>query len=120
MFIKKFKDCQEIIAGDSTILRETLSPLHDGVESRYSLAHAKLPVGAKSVPHAMKTTEAYFIVRGMGIMHIDNEQQKVEKYDTVYIPPHGIQHLENIGQDELEFICIVDPAWRVEDELTGS
>ncbi|MDP3244283.1 MAG: cupin domain-containing protein [bacterium] len=117
MLIKKFNACQEIVAGDNCILRELLSPNKDQVKSRYSLAWAKVSVGAKTWMHAMKTTEVYFILKGEGIMHIDDEAEKVEKYDTIYIPSQSSQFLENTGNEELEFVCLVDPAWKVEDEV---
>jgi mannose-6-phosphate isomerase-like protein (cupin superfamily) len=49
-------------------------------------------------------------------MHIDQESQKVGEGSAVYIPPNAVQHIENVGDEELEFLCIVDPAWRPEDE----
>lgn len=117
MLIKKFLDCQEIIAGDNCILRELLSSLNDKVESRYSIAHAKVPVGVKTFKHALKTTEVYFIIKGKGKMHINDEIEGVEMYDTIYIPPNAVQFIENTGKEELEFICIVDPAWKKENEI---
>lgn len=117
MFLKKFNDCKEIIAGDNCILRELLSSVNDNVESRYSLAWAKVPVTKATWRHAMKTTEVHFILKGSGIMHINDEAEKVGAYDTIYIPPNAIQYIENTGDEELEFICIVDPAWRAEDEV---
>ena len=117
MLIKKFSDCTEIIAGDSTILRETLSGRNDAVECRYSLAHARLSPGTQSLRHALKTTEVYFIIKGIGVMHIGDETQEVGERDTIYIPPQSVQYIENTGPDELEFMCIVDPAWQVEDEI---
>lgn len=117
MLIKKFNNCQEIIAGDNCILRELLNSNEDKVESRYSLAWAKVPVGAKTWLHALKTTEVYFILKGKGVMYIDNESQTVEQYDTIYIPPNAKQQIENTGNEELEFLCLVDPAWKPEDEM---
>lgn len=117
MLIKRFKNCQEIIAGDNTILRETISGLNDKVECCYSLANAKVPVGTKSFRHALKTTEVYYIIKGKGRMHIDGEMEEVGVQDTIYIPPNAVQYIENIGDEELEFICIVDPAWKKEDEI---
>ena len=117
MLVKKFNDCKEIIAGDATVLRETLNGLNDPVACRYSLAHARLAPGKTSLRHALKTTEVYYIVRGKGQMHINNEMQEVGPKDTIYIPPESVQYIENIGDEELEFLCIVDPAWRIEDEM---
>jgi mannose-6-phosphate isomerase-like protein (cupin superfamily) len=49
-------------------------------------------------------------------MHIDDEIQQVEPGDAVYIPPNAKQFIRNSGVEPLVFICIVDPAWRNEDE----
>ncbi len=118
MFIKKFQNCAEFIAGDSTILRETISPLNDkeNLKIRYSLAHAILKPGKKSYRHKLKTSEVYYILEGDGIMHIDDETAAVESGDTIYIPPNSAQYIENTGKADLKFLCIVDPAWRKEDE----
>jgi len=35
---------------------------------------------------------------------------------VIYVPPEARQRIRNTGEDELGFICIVDPAWRPEDE----
>lgn len=118
MLVKKFKNQTEIVAGDNCILRQLLNLSADkNVEARYSLAWAKVPIGAKTWLHTMKTTEVYFIIKGHGMMCIDDEQKEVGAYDTVYIPPGASQCIENIGAEELEFICIVDPAWKKEDEI---
>lgn len=118
MLIKKLNDCQEITAGDNCLLREMLNPGHgDKIESRYSLAWAKVPVGATTWEHAMKTTEVYFILKGNGIMYINDESALVEQHDTIYIPADAKQFIKNTGDTELEFICIVDPAWKKADEI---
>ena len=40
----------------------------------------------------------------------------VQPGQAVYIPPHALQFIENTGPVDLEFLCIVDPPWRQEDE----
>jgi mannose-6-phosphate isomerase-like protein (cupin superfamily) len=116
MLIKKLKDCKEIMAGDRTRLRELLHPDHDPAEIRYSLAVAWLAPGARSQAHRLRTAEVYYLVRGAGTMHAGDEAAEVMAGDAVYIPPDAAQWLENTGRDEIEFLCIVDPAWRPEDE----
>ena len=116
MLIKRLKDCAEITAGDRTRLRELLHPDHDPADIRYSLACAWLAPGARSQAHRLKTAEVYYLVRGTGTMHIGEEMADVTRGDAVYIPPDSIQWLENTGKEEIEFLCIVDPAWRPEDE----
>ena len=116
MLIKRLKDCTEITAGDRTRLRELLHPARDAAAIRYSLAVAWLAPGTQSQAHWLKTAEVYYLVRGKGVMHIGDEAARVEAGDAVYIPPDSIQWLENTGKEEIELICIVDPAWRPEDE----
>jgi len=66
--------------------------------------------------HALTTSEVYYIIEGKGIMHIDDETSAVAPGDAVYIPPHARQQISNPGDRDLVFVCIVDPAWRREDE----
>jgi len=116
MLIKKLKDCREITAGDRTRLREVLHPARDAVAIRYSLAEARLAPGARSRAHRLETAEVYYMVQGAGVTHIGEDTAEVTSGDAIYIPPGSVQWLENIGKEEIEFFCIVDPAWRPEDE----
>jgi mannose-6-phosphate isomerase-like protein (cupin superfamily) len=113
---KTLSACREILAGDKTILREMLHPSRDPAVIRYSLAHAKLQAGTASKPHRLKTSEVYYFIGGQGRMHVDGESAAVAPGQALYVPPGAVQHLENTGRDELVFLCIVDPAWRAEDE----
>ncbi|HSM84110.1 MAG TPA: cupin domain-containing protein [Nodosilinea sp.] len=116
MLIRKLLDCPEFIAGDGTQLRELLHPDKQAIDLRYSLAHAVVPVGQVSRPHALATSEVYYILTGQGAMSIDGEISPVEPGDAVYIPPGARQYIRNTGETPLVFICLVDPAWRLEDE----
>jgi mannose-6-phosphate isomerase-like protein (cupin superfamily) len=116
MLIKCLKDCKEFIAGDSSILHELLHPDKFDLQIRYSLAHAKVLPGQATKPHKLRTSEVYYIIKGYGLMHIDKEVRKVGSGCAVYIPPESVQYIENIDKSDLIFICIVDPAWRKEDE----
>jgi mannose-6-phosphate isomerase-like protein (cupin superfamily) len=116
MLIKKLKECAEITAGDRTRLRELLHPAREAVAIRYSLAVAWLAPGKQSQAHRLSTAEVYYLVRGSGVMHIGDETAEVVAGDAVYIPPGSVQWFDNTGEEEIEFLCIVDPAWRPEDE----
>jgi len=116
MFVKKLKECPEFVSGDKVILRELLHSDKGDFEFRYSLAHAKLAAGETTLPHKLKTSEVYYILKGEGIMYIGEESRGVGEGDVVYIPPRAKQCIGNTGEVTLEFLCIVDPAWREADE----
>lgn len=116
MFVKYLKDCREFAAGDDSNLRELLHPDKIDLQIHYSLAHAKVPAGQKTRLHRLRTSEVYYIISGQGIMHINEESLEVGSQCTVYIPPHSNQYIENTGNSDLEFLCIVDPAWHQADE----
>ena len=119
MYIRELDDCAEITAGDNTLLREIINPLIDPLSLRYSLAHARVAPGATTLPHRLNNSEVYYILEGEGEMTIDGEKGALKPGSTVYIPPESMQFVKNTGPGELVFICIVDPAWRKEDELVG-
>jgi len=120
VLIRRLNDCEEFVAGDGSLLRELLHPDKQAIALRYSLAQAVVLPGQTCLPHALKTSEVYYILAGEGEMHIDDEVQKVLPGDAVYIPPHARQFIHNSGTEPLVFICIVDPAWRIEDEIIYS
>lgn len=119
MLIKKLNDCPEFISGDKAILREVLNAHKGDFAFGYSLAHAIVRPGQKTLPHKLKTTEVYYILSGEGRMFVDNESELVTSGCAVYIPPKASQNIENTGKNDLVFLCIVDPAWRPEDEEVG-
>lgn len=119
MLIRRVNDREEIIALDNTRIREILNPLHDDGDLKigYSLAHAVVKPSEASVPHRFfKASEVYYIIRGRGMMHINDQKSEVGPGDTIYIPPMGIQWIENIGDEDLEFLCIVYPSWHPKAE----
>jgi mannose-6-phosphate isomerase-like protein (cupin superfamily) len=116
VFQKRLKDCRKFTACDGSILRELLHPEKADLQIRYSLAHAKVAKTQKTIPHKLKNSEVYYITAGQGLMHIDEEAFEVGPETAIYIPPGSKQYIENTGDSDLEFLCIVDPAWRQEDE----
>ena len=116
MKINKLKQQLEFIAHDNSILRQLLHPETHNLPINYSLSHAKVPAFTKTLPHKLSTSEAYYILEGKGIMYIDDEKSEVGVGDAVFIPSNAIQYIENTEQNELVFLCIVEPAWKEENE----
>jgi len=117
MLIKSFKSTTGFKAGDMSFLRELLHPDKEPVDMGYSLAHAVVKPGEKTLPHRLKSSEVYYFLEGRGLMHIDGERAEVEAGQAVYIPPQAVQFIENTGPNDIAFLCIVDPAWRAGDEV---
>jgi mannose-6-phosphate isomerase-like protein (cupin superfamily) len=116
MFMKHLTAISSIVAGDNSLIREILNPLKEELNIRYSLAWAQIKPGEKTLRHRLKTSEVYYIIRGSGILHINKEEKRVNKNDTIYIPPDATQFIVNTGEEHLEFLCIVDPAWTPDAE----
>ncbi|MBN2465032.1 hypothetical protein JXD38_05355 [candidate division WOR-3 bacterium] len=53
-----------------------------------------------------------FALRPAGLLHNYHGRRKgpATGIGTDCIPPGSVQWLENTGQDEVEFLCVVDPA----------
>ena len=119
MLIRRLENLKEIVAIDETILREIFNPLHDDgtLKLGYSIAHAIVKPSNASLSHRIKTSsEIYYILKGSGRMYVDEESEDVGPEDTIYVPPNATQYIQNTGDADLVFLCIVYPSWRAEDE----
>jgi mannose-6-phosphate isomerase-like protein (cupin superfamily) len=116
VFKVRASDRPEFLAGDHTRLREVLHPAQHPLKLGYSLAHGILGPGQRSKWHVLDSSEVYYFLAGQGMFMIDDEVTDVEPGTTVYVPPGGRQSLENTGSQDIEFLCLVDPAWKAEDE----
>lgn len=116
MFKVRASDRPQFLAGDHTRLREILHPAQHPLKLGYSLAHGILGPGQRSKWHVLDSSEVYYFLAGQGRFMIDDEVTSVEPGATVYVPPGGRQSLENTGSQDIEFLCLVDPAWKAEDE----
>jgi mannose-6-phosphate isomerase-like protein (cupin superfamily) len=116
MFKACLNECKQFLAGDHTRLREILHPAKHQLKVGYSLAHGTLGPGQRSKWHVLASSEVYYFIAGQGRFMIDDQVVPVEAGTTLYVPPGGRQSLENTGSKEIEFLCLVDPAWKIEDE----
>ena len=82
----------------------------------YSLAHGLLDPGTQSLWHRLKSSEVYYFIAGRGVMKVEEESMAVEAGSVIYVPPEAKQSLVNTGTSPIEFLCLVDPAWKAEDE----
>lgn len=119
MLINDIKKSSYFKAMDETILCELLHPENVDIKLGCSVAHAVLEPGKSSLPHKLvKSIEIYYILEGKGCMHIEREEEIVQSGQTIYIPSNACQWIDNIGEVNLKFLCIVSPPWnKVDEEL---
>jgi cytosine deaminase len=120
MLIRDIRKTPYFRARDNCLLCELLHPeqLDEPVRFRYSVVHALVRPGEKTIPHMLvESTEVYFVIAGEGRMHIGDESSRLCSGQAVYIPPGAVQYIENTGSTDLVFLAIVDPVWRETDEI---
>ena len=120
MIIQDIANCTHERVIDRSLLSELLHPdkVTGAKELECSIAHAIIPPGESTLPHLLKrSTELYYILKGVGEMHIENESAPVSEGQCILIPPQARQWIRNTGKDDLVFLCIVSPKWQVNDEV---
>ena len=117
MLFKKLQDIDSMYGDEGTKIRQIFHPHNTLNGIRYSISHSTIAPTKKSRLHKMKTAEVYYILEGDGTVHIDEKSHPVSKDHAVYIPRFSKQCIENTGTKDLKFLCMVDPAWRQEDEI---
>ncbi|TAK30417.1 MAG: cupin domain-containing protein [Saprospiraceae bacterium] len=104
-------------SGDLTEIRELLHPQKGGPSLPYSLAYGTLKEGKSSAPHRLlRNKEVYYILSGTARLRADGTVHDLKMGDCFCIPENALQSIENAGKEELQFLCIVSPPWRAEDE----
>ena len=119
MISKKIESLDSFRGSEGSEIKPIFHPDNTLNGIRCSLAHSIISPGKNSKPHKMKSAEVFFILDGEGIIHVGEESEKVEKNQSIYIPPLSRQYLENTGCIDLKVLCIVDPAWKQDDEVVS-
>jgi Mannose-6-phosphate isomerase len=116
MIVKHPPQLPFFTAGDETLLTEVLHPKNDLIELPFSIAYATIAPGKTSLPHTLSGSETYIFTDGKGEITVNEKTQKVQKGVVVFVPENARQFVENQGDTDLCFYCIVTPAWSEESE----
>ena len=116
MSIKENSEIKQIKGEEGTEIKQYFNPHNTSNKISYSLAQFLLESGKKTKLHKIKSSEIYYILEGEGKLKIDDEIFRIKKDDSAYVPPNSKQFIENIGSKYLRFLCIVEPAWKAEDD----
>ena len=105
MDIRHIDDVPAFTTKDGSEIRELLAHRNSCIRQQ-SLAEARLPPGAATVPHYHpRTEEIYYILSGRGQMRIGGEQRDVRPGEAIAIPPGAVHTIENTGATALIFLC---------------
>ncbi|MDC1023911.1 cupin domain-containing protein [Nitrosopumilus sp.] len=105
-----------IEGGEGVKIKEYFNPDNTSNQINYSIVQCSLGVGKKTKLHKIKSSEIYYILEGKGNLKINEDVFYLEKNDSAHVPPNSKQFIENIGSENLSFLCIVEPAWKAEDD----
>lgn len=117
MSVRKNSEIKTIPGNEGTKIKQYFHPHNTLNGIGYSLAQFTLDIGKKSLRHKIKSSEIYYILEGDAILRINKESHQLKKDDSIYVPPMSEQCIENTGLTNLRFLCIVEPAWKPEDEI---
>jgi mannose-6-phosphate isomerase-like protein (cupin superfamily) len=109
--LKRLDGVPEQIAGDRCLLRELFHPDRDPVPIGYSIAHAFVEPGGRTLDHTLEQSELYYVIRGRALLVLDGVPYPVGPGSCCFIPPRCHQYVVNEGEERFEFLCIVDPPW---------
>ena len=117
MSLRRNSEIDSIQGDEGTKIKQYFHPHNTLNGINYSIAQFTLGPGKKSKLHKISSSEIYYILEGSGKLKIDEETHQLEKDDSVYVPPNSKQFIENTGSIDLKFLCIVEPAWKADDEI---
>ncbi len=117
MSIQKNSEIPAIEGSEGTKIKQYFHPHNTLNGIRFSLSQITIKQGKRSLRHKLQSSEIYYILEGTGTMMVNDESFSVKKDDSIYVSPMFEQFIENTGTSDLRFLCIVDPAWKLEDEI---
>ena len=116
MSIKEDSKIEFIQGDEGAKIKQYFHPHNTLNGINYSIAQFSLEVGKKTKLHKIKSSEIYYILEGEGKLKIDDQIFDLKINDSAYVPPNSKQFIENIGSAKLRFLCIVEPAWKADDD----
>jgi len=83
-----------------------------------SVQISEVPVGSEQPIHHHEPEQCYYIIKGKGLMIIEDESKGVAAGDAVYIPSNLKHGIKNIGDDMLEYLTANTPVFSEQYENT--
>ncbi|HVN97705.1 MAG TPA: cupin domain-containing protein [Syntrophorhabdaceae bacterium] len=87
-----------------------ISPLNSTAQD-LSLQVSEIPVGSEQPLHVHAPEQCYYIIRGKGLMTVEEETREVSAGNAVYIPSNKRHGIRNTGNEVLEYLTANSPAF---------
>ena len=116
MSVKEDSKIEFIEGSEGAKIKQYFHPHNTLNGISYSIAQFSLEIGKKTKLHKIKSSEIYYILEGEGKLKIDDQMFNLKINDSAYVPPNSKQFIENRGSVKLRFLCIVEPAWKADDD----
>jgi len=81
-----------------------------------SLQISYVPAGSEQPIHVHDPEQCYYVIKGKGLMIIEDEAGEVFSGDAVYIPPNKKHGIKNTGNEVLEYLTVNSPVFAKEYE----
>ena len=81
-----------------------------------SLQISEVPAGSGQPVHNHDPEQCYYIIKGKGLMIIEDETAEVFAGDAVHIPSNRKHGIRNLGKDVLEYLTVNSPVFSKEYE----
>jgi mannose-6-phosphate isomerase-like protein (cupin superfamily) len=76
-----------------------------------SIQISDIPVSSQQPPHKHEPEQCYYIIKGKGLIKIEDEEKIVGPGDAIYIPSNKEHGIKNIGDEVLEYLTANAPAF---------
>lgn len=73
----------------------------------FALRYFRIKKGGNSPRHHHPYEHEIYVLSGKGKVYIDGEETDFEKDFFIYVPPDKDHQIINIGESDLEFLCII-------------
>jgi len=75
----------------------------------FAMFRSEFDVGGIAEPHTHPFEQAYYVLRGEGIVAIGDQEFKVKEGDSVYCPPNIPHAVKNTGNEPLWLLVVNAP-----------
>ena len=81
-----------------------------------SLQISEVPAGSGQPIHNHEPEQCYYIIKGNGLMTIEDEFREVKAGDAIFIPSNLKHGIKNTGNDTLEYLTANAPVFNEQYE----